>query len=216
MLAEEGVVIRDSHLVPGQRASIPCMLVLAVEIRHEYISEAVGGRVVVNMGLQVPATQDELSRIPLVIDGQSDSTSGVREAYIKDIQEELLSLTLQYADVRRRIRSIQHAVIGLVNVFGSAILDDPRPNPLPGISARSSVRPQMASLCREVLKTTEGPLTSHQIVEAIQHRSPVALSGFKNPGSSLSNILRGLHRRGEVEAEPGPKGIRWRWTGDRQ
>lgn len=131
---------------------------------------------------------------------------------IDEVRHELLSLSLQHADVLKRIRCLRNALVALVNVFGPyAIASQRHAHREQGFTA-TDVQPAVVSLCREVLKNSQGWLTIREILDAVRERSPVVLANFKNPGVSVSNVLRRLRRQREVELELDVAGTRWRWA----
>jgi hypothetical protein len=148
----------------------------------------------------------------------SKDTSGspqIAKLTIEQIQNELLLLSLQQADVQERIRAIRHALTALVTVFGPAILNE-RVQILQAFAHHSSFRdPTTRDLCSQILKRSASWLTVHDLLASIRCESPLALSRFGNPGVSLSNALRALQRLSQVEAKHDDEGrTKWRWIGE--
>lgn len=175
-----------------------------------------------SQGAQIPLGITDGIQLPAVQEGDAltgnaghtfERMSGHSPAQsIDEVQQELLSLTLRHADIQKRIRSVRNALMSLVGVFGPQVLAR-QPQPPPQLSGSAiDVQPAMVSLCREILKTAERWLTLREILDAIRNRSPLVLANFKNPGVSVSNVLRSLRRQREVELELDVTGTRWRWA----
>jgi hypothetical protein len=123
------------------------------------------------------------------------------------IEKELLLLKLRRADLHRRIRALRHAVIALIKVFGPVILDLETHSAvhLPNVPYRGRAP---INVCREILRESPHPLSSDRILDLVRHTAPGMLAEFQNPGVAISNALRTLERRGEVEHW---KSGEWRW-----
>ena len=136
---------------------------------------------------------------------------------IEQIQDELLSLSLQQAHVQERIRAIRHALYALVNVFGPGILNEQLQVSQALTHQGSCWHPPTADLCREILKRSPGWLTVGDMLTMIRRESPLTLARFSNPGVSLSNALRALQRQSQVEAKRDDDGrTKWRWVGEHE
>jgi hypothetical protein len=133
----------------------------------------------------------------------------------EQIRTELLSLALQRAEIRKRIRDIRRALTALVKVFGPAILNAESRGWQARAAYISSPCAPHVDLCCEILKRSPQWLTVRQILDVMQKESPFALTSFTNPGASLSNALRCLSRHAQVESQDDGKGrIQWRWIGE--
>ena len=133
----------------------------------------------------------------------------------EQIRTELLALALQRADIQKRLQDIRQALTALVKVFGPAILNAESR----GFEARadyvSSHSRAHVDRCCEILRRSNKWLTIRQILDVMQKESPSTLTSFTNPGASLSNALRCLRRRAQVESQDDGKGrIQWRWIGE--
>ncbi|HKW16691.1 MAG TPA: hypothetical protein VJO35_04205 [Terriglobales bacterium] len=130
---------------------------------------------------------------------------------IEHIQGELISLSVRQREVQRRIHHVRHALGALVQAFGPGILAAASP----GVRLRNVSRsaPKMIEALRSVLSCSSDWLTFSQLLEAVRAESPSMLAGFINPGVSVSNALRALQRRGEIEVLTNESQAMWRWAG---
>ena len=135
------------------------------------------------------------------------------EAAIENIQAELAFLSLRQAELRERIQHLRHALIELVHVFGPEILATSGRCSEGNSNALGRGATRTMDLCRKILSRTTEWLTLYQLVEIIREEFPAALSGFINPGVSVSNALRALRRSGEVEPSKDQEPASWRWVG---
>jgi hypothetical protein len=146
-----------------------------------------------------------------------DATDGIKHddescSSIENIQAELTSLSVWHAQVQKRIHHIRHALVELVHVFGPEILLTSRKDseivcqPL----SRSGVK--MIDLVRGALSHSRRWLTLCELVELIRQESQANLARFMNPGVAVSNALRVLERRGEVEIFQDAQTTRWRFV----
>jgi len=134
------------------------------------------------------------------------------EREIGEVQKELLLIKLRRTDIHKRIQAIWHAVTSLVEVFGPEILEGQGQRfqvPPHNVSYRC---PRTMDLCREILKDSAQWLTTSQILELMRKKAPLLMARFQNPGVSLSNALRTLQRRAEVEGLDIGSVIKWRWV----
>jgi hypothetical protein len=139
--------------------------------------------------------------------------TGACGSSIEQIRHELHLASLRQVELQKRIRAIRDALIALINVFGPEILNEQR-NDSPA-SGKYVSRAEVASVCVQILRTFETEwLTAHQILELIRKHRPLTLADSKNPGTSLSNILRGLGPAVQSRAGENNK-IVWRWAGEK-
>jgi hypothetical protein len=138
------------------------------------------------------------------------------EAAIANIQAELAFLSVRQAEVRERIQHLRHALVELVHVFGPEILATNGRGSEVTSADLSRGATRIMDLCRKILSCTTEWFTLYQIVGMIREEFPSALSGFLNPGVSVSNALRALGRRGEVEPSKDQEPASWRWAGERK
>jgi hypothetical protein len=61
------------------------------------------------------------------------------------------------------------------------------------------------------LRASPHSLSFNQIIDRVRLRAPMVLAQFHNPGVALSNALRTLERRGEVEHGKSGHRRKWRW-----
>lgn len=127
-----------------------------------------------------------------------------------------MSLSLRQVEVQRRLQHVRHALLELVHVFGPEILvtaeggSEVSSQPL----SRSCVK--ILDIVRKVLSESREWLTHCQLIERIRGESTTALARFVNPGVAVSNALRVLERRGEVELLLDEQPAKWRWIGRRK
>jgi hypothetical protein len=121
-----------------------------------------------------------------------------------------MSLSLRQAQVQERIQHIRHALVELVHVFGTEILVSAQNCE---VSSRplSRRRVKMIDLVRGVFTQSGEWLTLQQIMELLHQQSDSALAPFINPGVAVSNAIRVLERRGEVEVTQDRQGTKWRF-----
>jgi len=138
--------------------------------------------------------------------------AGGGEFSTEQMQHELHLASLRQVELQKRIRAIRDALIALINVFGPEILNEQR-NDSPA-SGKYVSRAEVASVCVQILRTFETEwFTAHQILELIRKHRPLTLADSKNPGTSLSNILRGLGPAVQSRVGQDNK-IIWRWVGE--
>jgi hypothetical protein len=130
---------------------------------------------------------------------------------IEGIREELSRLTITRRGVHQRIHSLRRAITVLVDVFGPEILIEEM--------QQCSIQPhnvsyrgeQMIDVCREALKGAAQWLTAAQILSKVKTQAPLMIARFRNPSVSLSNALRTLRRRAEIESVGTGARTQWRW-----
>jgi len=134
------------------------------------------------------------------------------------IKDELRLLARERAAIGTRIGVIKCTLIGLVNLFGSDIINEElralmfrQPN------ARTTPdQPGFTNICRQILRDTSQPLTVHQLCERMRELYPSVLARHRHPHSSLAVVLRRLQRSGEVEAANNGCVRTWHWAAWRQ
>ncbi len=170
----------------------------------------------VSQGTQLPSNVPPSLQLPAVEGKNSEAENGryavegVPGQSIHEVRQELLSLSLRHAEVQKRIRCLRNALVALMKVFGPQLLARQRQEFRE--QGSMDVQPGIVALCREVLRTSRRWLTLREILDAIRNHSPHILASFKNPGVSVSNVLRSLRRQREVELELDAAGSRWRWV----
>jgi hypothetical protein len=166
-----------------------------------------------DIATQLAATSAVVMNVDSADNESGSYQAGARESSTERIQHELHLASLRQVDIQTRIRAIRDALIALINVFGPGILSDQRDDS-PACGQYLS-RTQVASVCVQILRTSETQwLTAHQILELIRKNAPLTLADSKNPGTSLSNILRGLGPAVQSRAGEGNKMV-WRWVGEK-
>ena len=135
------------------------------------------------------------------------------ECSIENLQIELALLSLHRAEVSQRIRHLRHAVAELIHVFGPEILECRKRTAKPKAQDGPRGAPTVIDLCRNLLSRSPQWVTMFQLAEMIRQEFPSALAGYINSGASVSNALRALRRRGEVQVSMIAEAARWRWIG---
>jgi hypothetical protein len=69
---------------------------------------------------------------------------------------------------------------------------------------------KIIDVARSVFAESREWLTLNQVVGLIHEKSETALARFINPGVAVSNAIRALEHRGEVEVFQHTDGPRWR------
>lgn len=155
--------------------------------------------------------------LSIILDGGTNSpnlSSGSQPA-IERIQSEIVSLRLRQAEVQKRILYVRHALVALLHVFGPQILATPAK--ASAVDSRDISRrpPKIVDLSRKVLSRSDRWWTLKQVQAAIREECPSALAAFINPGVAVSNALRTLERRGELELSLNDGQGRLRWTANK-
>ncbi len=148
------------------------------------------------------------------IPGQQEQAAerGYRESSIYDIQEKLRVLALKKAAVQQEIYATRNALAALISLFGPGILSEGQQTVASAIGTFSP-RSKPTDLFADMVARSNQWTTVPELLERIQHSSPSSLAHFKNPGASLSNFLRTLHRRGQVELRVQDGERMWKWLG---
>lgn len=181
--------------------------------------EAVSGRFsLATISQQSPVPASQTSALVL---NDSDAQSAMLyddhpEAAIESIHAELALLSLRQAELRDRIQHLRHALVELVHVFGPEILATSGRGSEVTSNDLSRGPTKIMELCRKILSRATEWLTLSQLMEMIREEFPSALSGFLNPGVSVSNALRALRRSGEVEPSKAQEPASWRWVGSKK
>lgn len=144
---------------------------------------------------------------------QAQSSVGGAESSrskIETIEKEVSLLKLRRADVHKRIRALRNAVVALIKVFGPTILDLETQGRVHFRHVPSRARAPI-DVCRDILRESPHSQSFDRILELARERAPETVAEFKNPGVAISNALRSLKKRGEVEhLKNGNRGT-WRW-----
>lgn len=131
---------------------------------------------------------------------------------IDAIQQELLLLRLQKASTDKRIHALRNAIQVLIGVFGPHILEGSGTTPYGFGNSLSGKCLSNTDICRDVLKDSGNWMTFEEVLRVVQTTAPWISSRYVNPGVSVSNALRFLKRRGEVETMTSTNGVVWRST----
>jgi hypothetical protein len=170
---------------------------------------------VVAIATQLPTAS--YGTLSIVLDGTNSFSADYNsQDPVEYIQGELLSLSLRHAEVQKRIQHLRHALLALVHVFGPEILATAARDSKVHSRQLSRRAPKIIDISRQVLSRSSGWLTFNQVFEAIREECPSALSGFINPGVSVSNALRTLQRYGEIEFSSDDAQGRLRWLLDKK
>jgi hypothetical protein len=132
------------------------------------------------------------------------------ELSIDGIREKLRLLALKKAAVQEKIYATRNALTALISLFGPGILTEERKTVVAhGITDLSRSKPK--DLFTNALIQSDQWTTVPELLQQIQHNCPSALARFKNPGASLSNFLRTLLRKGQVELRVQDGQRMWKW-----
>lgn len=133
---------------------------------------------------------------------------------LESIRFELGSLWFQQAELQERIYHVRRALCELVHVFGPEILvrDGARPEIASEALSRNAT-PTIMDFVRMAVSRSTQWVSLDELVTTIRKESPTTLARFMLPGVAVSNALRALHRRGEVERSTDLQSAKWRWTG---
>jgi hypothetical protein len=150
--------------------------------------------------------------LSIVLDGTNSSSADYSsQDPVEYIQGELVSLSLRHTEVQKRIQHLRHALLALVHVFGPEILATSARDSKVHSRQLSRHPPKIIDISRQVLSRSAGWLTFNQVLQAIREECPSAFAGLLNPGVSVSNALRALHRHGEIEFSSNESQERPRW-----
>jgi hypothetical protein len=119
----------------------------------------------------------------------------------------------------KRIGVIKHIVVGLADVFGADVVDEELRELISKPSACRTARSDqgLTSVCRRTLMKFSEPLTTRQLCDWIQEKSPSVLARQKKPVNSVTIVLRRLVSYGEVRDGVNERDVRtWQWIGPRQ
>ena len=142
-----------------------------------------------------PDTSAEGISMTLSDSEDASGSAGNPRVTMEQVHDELVSLSLEQADVQERIRATRRALTALLNVFGPGILNEQL-----AVSQASAHQEPFwqcttpADLCREIVKRSPRWLTIRDVLAVIRRESPLSLARSANPGVSLSNALRALQR----------------------
>lgn len=160
--------------------------------------------------------QAEVTRLetPALVfnNGAVTSREDVTSSSVELIRAEWVSLSLQQAQVQERIQHIRHALLELVHVFGPEILLTSGRGPAISSKSLSRGRVKMIDLVRSSFGESREWFTLYELMAMIRKQSETALARFINPGVAVSNALRFLERRGEVEVVQHKEGPKWRFV----
>jgi len=157
-----------------------------------------------------------ISQAPSVFNGAEHTTIEAEDASsaAESVRVEIGSLSARQAEVQQRIRHIRHALLELVHVFGPGILEAAGQPPKPRSQPLSRQGDKIIDLTRRVLSQSGQWLTHYELIELLRQHSGTVLARFINPGVAVSNALRILSRRGEVEVFQDERPAKWRWIGE--
>ena len=132
------------------------------------------------------------------------------ELSIDGIREKLRLLALRKAAIQEKIYATRNALTALISLFGPGILTEERKT-MGALATPDLSRSKPTDLFTNVLIQSNQWTTVPELLQQIQHNCPSALARFKNPGASLSNFLRTLLRKGQVELRVQDGQRMWKW-----
>ena len=135
-----------------------------------------------------------------------------QELQIRELQEQLQSLRLRQAGIQERIRATRNALAALIALFGPGVLNHRQCQAVQSgvLFCRNSDK---VDICKEVLQESQEWVSFADILYRWREKDSLSLAQFKNPGASVSNLLRMLERRGEVAVKIEGGERRWKWLG---
>ena len=142
----------------------------------------------------------------VVLNGSEHNDSGVNA-----LEEQLRTLTVRYGFVQERFRAARNALAAIINLFGPETLSSEQQRSLAFGVAIPPPSSQKLDLCRNILQNSHGWLTLNEILERVRFQSPLLLARYRFPGCCVSNMLRTLVRRGEIQVRLEDGKRRWRW-----
>jgi hypothetical protein len=156
--------------------------------------------------------------LSIILDGTTNSSSRSEnpQPAMERIQTELVSLRVRQAEVHKQIRYLRHALIALVRAFGHEILAMPAQAAKIQSSDISRRHVRIIDLSRRVLSGSTEWWTLNEVLDAIREECASVLSGYINPAVAVSNALRTLQRRGELECCWNGEQRRLRWIVNKQ
>jgi hypothetical protein len=139
--------------------------------------------------------------------------NGHVQEVVRQAHEELRQLLQQRAHVMRRIGTIKQTIAGLANLFGDDVLSDEL---LEMVDRKSSGRqPGFTKACRMVLMDANRALSSRDVCDRLNEKSPPMLARHKDPMASVTTVLNRLVAYGEARAVTLENNRRaWQWVAD--
>ncbi|MGA8272447.1 MAG: hypothetical protein WB919_12880 [Candidatus Sulfotelmatobacter sp.] len=134
-------------------------------------------------------------------------------------QAELKLLLLKRDAIAKRVRIIKTTIVGLADVFGSAIADEELRGLLSKLPARRTfhARRGLTEACRRTLRESARPLSTRELCSRIEESSPEVFARQKEPRVSVTVVLRRLVNYGEVQDNINERKVRtWLWIGARE
>ncbi len=149
---------------------------------------------------------------PPIVSRESAVVGQGRELEAREIRDQLQALAARQAALQDRIRATRNALAALITLFGPGVLNHQQCQAVQsrGLFARRS---EKTDLCREALQQSQEWLSISEILDCLRAKAPLSLAQFKNPGASVSNLLRMLQRRDEVAVKIENGERRWKWLG---
>jgi hypothetical protein len=162
--------------------------------------------------LALPAVEDTTGSFNS--DAPQAADAGHVDQVIAQIEDELRLLTLERVAIGSRIAIIKYTLIGLVNIFGSDIINEELRALIfrtPNVYTTAD-QPGFTEICRQILRHTARPLTLHQLWDKMRNTYPSVLARHRHPTTSFAVVLRRLQIAGEVEVFNKNSVRTWQWA----
>lgn len=141
---------------------------------------------------------------------ERNGTGDPLEQIIVRAAADLQKLRNERMEITRRIARIKETISGLATLCEDEHLKERLMELLDTPS--SGRQAGLTRACRQALIEASAPMTSGQIVKAIE-RSNTLLSKYKDAAGTVNTVLNRLVRYGEAEKVLGPHGrVAWKWA----
>jgi len=137
------------------------------------------------------------------------SNSPIQEV-LQLAEQELRQLIRQRIVIARRILTTKQTIVGLAKLFGDDSLTEEL-RKLVGLNHRSR-QTGFTKACRAVLMKTSAPMSTSDICEQVQPRTPRVRQGQQDLSASATTVLNRLVHYGEASKIYNESGRRlWQW-----
>lgn len=125
-------------------------------------------------------------------------------------EEQLQQLTRQRIEIAKRIVTAKQTIVGLAKLFGDDSFTEEL-RKVVGLKHRNR-QTGFTKACRAVLMKADAPLSTSNICEQIQQRTPRVMQGHQDPLASATTVLNRLVKYGEASRVYDESGRRlWQW-----
>lgn len=148
--------------------------------------------------------RDDLAR-------DTESTAPGVQGVLRHVQQELLQLLQQRADVVQRICTIKKTIVGLASLMGDEVVSSELRELVSG--GGGTRKPGLTQACRAILMRAGRPMSAREVRDRIQETGPTILTGHKDSMASVTTILTRLVTYGEAQVMIAANGKRaWQWA----